>query len=153
MVPRVLAPGRWPLMAALALVAVGIQLWGLYRVTGPPSPAWFSDADKAEHLVGFAAPVLLVLLSVELATRHRHSRSARRAVVVGVVLVFAAHGVLSEVVQQLAYRTRTGDPRDTAADWVGVLLGWAGFAILARRSGRPAARSRPAEPGGRRARA
>lgn len=153
MVSRVLEPARWPFVAALALVAVGIQLWGLYRVTGPPSPAWFPGADKAEHLLSFAVPVLLVLLSVELATRHRHSRSARGAVVLGVVSVFATHGVLSELVQQLAYRTRTGDPRDTAADWVGVLLGWAAFAILVRRPAHAPAPLRPVEPGGRRARA
>ena len=147
---QILTPSRWPVVAVLASTAVALQFWGLYRVTGPPSPGWFPAADKAEHLVGFAAPVLLVLLTVELRARHRTGRPARRRTVLTIVSVFAAHGVVSEVVQHVAYRTRTGDPMDTVADWVGVSVGWAVFAGLVRRSRRAGART--AESGAHRAR-
>ena len=133
MAHRVLTPGRWPVTAVLALAAFALQLWGLYRVTGPPSPGWFPAADKAEHLIGFAAPVLLFLLTVELGARHRTGRPAGRGAVLAIVSGFAAHGVVSEVVQHVAYRTRTGDPLDTVADWAGVAVGWAVFAGLVRR--------------------
>jgi VanZ family protein len=40
-----------------------------------------------------------------------------------VVAVFAAHGVVSELVQHLFYTTRSGDPFDVLADWTGTALG------------------------------
>ena len=82
------------LAAAAALLAVFLQLWGLYRVTGPPQPAWFPHADKLDHAVGFALPVLLILLTVTLRGVGWQWPSPRRsALIVG---VFAAHGVVSE---------------------------------------------------------
>ena len=54
----------WHLVAAAALLAVFLQLWGLYRVTGPPQPTWFPYGDKLDHVVGFLLPVLLILLTV-----------------------------------------------------------------------------------------
>ena len=100
----------WYLAAAAALLAVVLQLWGLYRVTGPPQPAWFPYADKLDHAVGFALPVLLILLTVTLRGAGWQWPSPRTsALIVG---VFAAHGVVSEVIQHLWYRHRTGDPFD-----------------------------------------
>jgi VanZ family protein len=40
-----------------------------------------------------------------------------------VVAIFAAHGVVSELVQHQWYRYRTGDPLDVLADWVGIAVG------------------------------
>ena len=37
--------------------------------------------------------------------------------------VFAAHAVVSELIQHLWYRYRTGDPLDVIADWIGVAAG------------------------------
>ena len=129
-------PSRlWPLVAVLAGLALATHLWGLYRVPGPPSPSWFPNADKVEHLVGFAAPLLLVLLALALRARSR-DRVLSSRVVVAVVVAFALHGVVSEVVQHLFYASRTGDPTDTVADWVGVLVGLLVFRLLDRAAGR-----------------
>ena len=55
MASRARKPGAsWPVVAGLAALAVVAQLYGVYRVTGPPTPPWFPNADKAEHAVGFA---------------------------------------------------------------------------------------------------
>ena len=58
----------WHLVAGGAVIAVLLQLWGLYRVTGPPQPPWFPYADKLAHTIGFALPVMLILLAAAL--RH-----------------------------------------------------------------------------------
>jgi hypothetical protein len=47
--------------------------------------------------------------------------------------VFAAHAVVSELVQHLFYARRTGDPLDVLADWAGVALGWGAARMLAGR--------------------
>ena len=125
--------GAWPVVAVLAGLAVVAQLYGLYRVTGPPSPPWFPHADKLEHALGFALPVALCLLAVGLRAYSRGAGLSRRALVV-VIGVFAAHAVVSELVQHLLYRTRTGDPLDVLADAVGVTAGaLAGSRVLRRR--------------------
>jgi VanZ family protein len=130
-------PGRgWRSMAVLAGLGLVVHLWGLYRVTGPPSPPWFPNADKVEHLVGFGLPLLLVLLTLRLRARSR-GRALPVRVVVVVVAAFALHGVVSELVQHFFYTGRTGDPFDTAADWAGVLLGLLAFRLVVRRSRRP----------------
>ena len=59
----------WHFAAVAAVLAVLLQLWGLYRVAGPPQPPWFPFADKVEHAVGFALPVLLILLTITLRDR------------------------------------------------------------------------------------
>ena len=109
----------WHVAAAGAVIAVLLQLWGLYRVAGPPQPPWFPYADKLEHAAGFALPVILILLAAAL--RHPPSwqwpSSATTAVVVA---LFAAHAVVSEAIQHVWYRHRTGDPLDVLADWVGI---------------------------------
>ena len=112
----------WHLAAAGALIAVLLQLWGLYRVVGPPQPPWFPLADKLEHAVGFALPVILILLAAALRRPpgwHWPS-AATIAVVVG---LFAVHAVVSEAVQHVWYRYRTGDPLDVLADWIGIAAG------------------------------
>jgi hypothetical protein len=90
---------RGRLLIAACIVAVGVHLFGLYRVTGPPSVSWFPDSDKVEHAVGFGLPVFLF------------------------------------------YVSRSGDPRDALADWVGIALGWLGYRLVARRMARRPVRS------------
>jgi VanZ family protein len=112
----------WHLAALGAVFAVLVQLWGLYRVAGPPQPPWFPFADKVEHAVGFAVPVLLILLAIALrGPRSWQWPNMRTGVFV--VAIFAAHGVVSELVQHQWYRYRTGDPLDVLADWVGIAVG------------------------------
>ena len=112
----------WHLAALGAVFAVLLQLWGLYRVAGPPQPPWFPFADKVEHAVGFAVPVLLILLAIALrGPRSWQWPNMRTGVFV--VAIFAAHGVVSELVQHQWYRYRTGDPLDVLADWVGIAVG------------------------------
>jgi VanZ family protein len=123
MATRARRPGAgWPVVAGLAALAVVAQLYGVYRVTGPPSPPWFPDADKVEHTIGFALPVALVVLAAGLRARSRGRRPTRRPLTV-VVVVFAVHGVVSELVQHFFYTTRSGDPFDVLADWIGTALG------------------------------
>jgi VanZ family protein len=124
---------RWglpQLLVVLAVVAVATHLYGLYRPAGPPSPGWFPQVDKAEHLLGFAAPVCLVLL----ARAHLVGRASTRTQIV-VVGLFAGHAVLSELVQHQFLTGRTGDPVDVLADWAGVALGWLVARLLSRRRG------------------
>ena len=37
--------------------------------------------------------------------------------------VFAAHAVVSELIQHVWYQHRTGDPLDVVADWIGIAAG------------------------------
>lgn len=136
-------------LVVLAALAVAVHLFGLYRPAGPPSPSWFPHADKLEHLVGFGAPVFLILI-----TRWRTGPAGRRAltrrfswVVVG---VFALHAVVSELIQHFFYTARTGDPLDVLADWTGVAVG-AVLAMLVVRHDRVEAVGsvRPDRPGPR----
>jgi VanZ family protein len=105
----------------LAAVAICIQLVGLYAPTTPPQPAWFPNADKVEHAVIFALPVLLIMLA-----RQRFSWL--------VLAIFALHGVVSELTQHFFYRHRSGDPADVLADVTGVALGAAAYAIIRARA-------------------
>ena len=123
----------WRLLATLAGLAVIAQLWGLYRVPGPPSGPWFPHADKLQHVVGFALPVALLLLALGLRAAERLHRLSRPALGT-VVAVFAVHAVLSEVAQHRFYASRTGDPLDVLADLVGVALGAALALDLLRRA-------------------
>jgi hypothetical protein len=117
----------WHLASGAAVLAVALQLWGLYRLAGPPQQPWFPLADKLEHAVAFALPVMLILLAAALRRPlgWQWPSPVTQAVVVG---VFAAHAVVSELIQHVWYRHRTGDPLDVVADWVGV----AGGVILLR---------------------
>ena len=125
---------RSPVTTAVAVVTglvLAVHLWGLYRVTGPPQPPWFPNVDKLEHLIGFATPTALVLATLALRARD-HGRAIRHRTVAVVVAAFVAHAGVSEVVQGMFYRTRTGDPWDAMADSVGVALGLAVFCWVVR---------------------
>jgi VanZ family protein len=125
----------WHLTAAAAVVAVLFQLWGLYRVSGPPQPSWFPFADKVQHTIGFALPVLLILLTVAWRGRFGWQWPMPRTSVL-LVAIFAAHGIVSEVIQHLWYRYRTGDLLDVLADWVGIALGLLLFRLIFVRGSR-----------------
>ena len=112
----------WRVAASGAVLAVLLQVWGLYRVSGPPQPPWFPLADKVEHAVGFALPVLLILLALALHGPLGSPFPGPRTSGL-VVAVFAAHGIVSEVIQHLWYRYRTGDVLDVLADWMGIAVG------------------------------
>ncbi|HEU4908505.1 MAG TPA: VanZ family protein [Propionibacteriaceae bacterium] len=125
----------WHLAALGAVVAVLLQLWGLYRVAGPPQPSWFRFSDKVEHAVGFALPVLLILVAGALHGRFGWQWPSTRTSVL-VIAIFAAHAVVSEVIQHVWYRYRTGDPLDVLTDWVGITIGVLLFRLIFLRRSR-----------------
>jgi VanZ family protein len=122
----------WRVLGVLAVLALAGQLYGLYRVTGPPTSSWFPQADKVEHAVGFALPAGLVLAALDARARVLGGawRSPRRVALVAGVL--AAHAVVSELVQHAFYTHRTGDPVDVLADWTGTAVGVAAALVLRR---------------------
>jgi VanZ family protein len=120
---------KWVVASA---AAVAVQLWGLYRPVGPPSPLWFPHADKVEHMVGFGVPLLLVLLTIARWAPSPHCRVSTRLLVL-VVSLFALHGVVSELIQGSLYVSRSADPRDVLADWTGIILGVLAYRWLARK--------------------
>lgn len=120
------APGRRVgrlLLLALLAVAVAVQLVVLYAPSGPSDPP-FPGSDKVVHVLVFAVPVTIALLA--------------GGPLRPVVAVFAAHAVLSEVVQGVALPARSGDALDVVADLVGVVLGVLGWVIVGRVAGRRA---------------
>jgi hypothetical protein len=131
-----------PALAAASMVAVAIHLWGLYRPISPPVPPWFPGADKLEHLVGFAVPLFLLLVSCRSYLRAR-GREPSRAFVVMLTAVFAVHAVFSELMQFEFYARRTGDPADVAADWVGCAVAFVGYALIELHAKPYSARSSP----------
>lgn len=131
--PRTLSPARRGrragsrLLLVLAGLAVGAQLYGLYTPSDGGRVVWFPGADKIQHVLAFAVPVLLVVIA-----RGAAGRVTSRFLVV-TAAAFAAHAVVSELVQHTFYRSRTGDPYDVLADAVGIGLGLVGArAILTR---------------------
>jgi hypothetical protein len=123
-------PWAGRLLVAASALAVAVHLFGLYRATGPPTVSWFPSSDKIEHAVGFGLPVFLILLALRW---YGRCTPARQRVV---VVIFAAHAVVSELIQHWFSTTRSGDPRDTLADWVGIALGWLGYRLVAERMAR-----------------
>ncbi|MBT9255839.1 VanZ family protein [Phycicoccus sp. MAQZ13P-2] len=109
-------PGR--VAGALALAATIVQLVVLY-VPRAPGVDPFPHADKVVHLTVFLVPVALAVLA---GVRVRWAAG-----------VFAAHAVLSEVVQATLLPARSGDPLDAVADLTGVALGALLGVTLARR--------------------
>jgi VanZ family protein len=129
----------WRGWAAAALLATALQLYGLYRASGPAAPPWFPHLDKVGHAAGFALPLVLAVLALGLHAGPRTYR--RRQLLALLVAASAAHAVVSELVQHTFYRHRTGDPADVLADWVGVAVGaGAGHLLLRRRWDRTAVR-------------
>jgi putative transcriptional regulator len=128
----------WPPAAVVtgvaAVVAIGLQLWGVYRVTGPPNPPWFPNADKLEHLVGFGLPVALIMVTAVLCG-VRGPALRRVGIITG--LVFVGHAVVSETIQHFFYTTRTGDPFDALADAAGVLLALLAVGLVTTRDPAP----------------
>src|SRR4029453_15702689 len=107
--PQALSLHGWHFAAAGAVIAVLLQLWGLYRIVGPPQPPWFPYADKLQHAAGVALPVMLILLAAAL--RHPPGWLWPGATTTAVVVaLFAAHAVVSEAIQHVWYRHRIGDP-------------------------------------------
>jgi hypothetical protein len=127
------------LASGAAVLAVSLQLWGLYRVAGPPQQPWFPLADKLEHAVAFALPVMLILLAAALRRPlgWQWPSAATQAVVVG---AFATHAVVSELIQHVWYRHRTGDPLDVVADWIGIAGGVMVLRLILPRGSRIASR-------------
>jgi VanZ family protein len=111
---------------AAATLAVVLQLWGLYRPTGPALATWFPGSDKVLHAVGFALPVILITLAYVL-RRRALGRRPRIRVLVAVGWLFVVHAVVSELVQHAFYPNRSGDPLDVLADWSGIVVG--GFVV------------------------
>ncbi|HLL62196.1 MAG TPA: hypothetical protein VK401_04055 [Propionibacteriaceae bacterium] len=126
----------WPVVAVAAGLAVVGQLIGLY-LPRAPGAGWFPGADKLQHAVAFALPVVLVPWADTL-RRRSVGRPPRARVLVLVVWVSAAHAVLSELVQHAAYANRVGDPLDVLADWSGIAIGGllAGLLLAVRQAGR-----------------
>jgi VanZ family protein len=141
--PRASSLRSWHFVATGAVVATLLQLWGLYRVIGPSQVPWIPYPDKVAHIVGFALPVMLILLAVAL----RHPLGARRpSLRIGalVVALFAAHAVVSELIQHVWYQYRTGDPLDVIADWIGIAAGAALVRLMVLRGSHRAYRGLPA---------
>lgn len=105
------------LAAAASGAALLVQLVVLYAPSSPADPP-FAGADKVVHALVFLVPVALALLA-----------GGPPRVVVG---VFAAHAVVSEVVQHALLPGRAGDPLDVVADLVGVGLGVLGARLVVR---------------------
>ena len=118
-------PGASALLLTLAVAAQGAQLYGLYRPSGPPTTALFPHVDKLAHAAGFALPLLLILLARRAAGAPGEGVGAR--FVGGVAAIFAAHAVVSELIQHRYYQYRSGDPLDVLADWLGIGLGWLAY--------------------------
>jgi len=110
-------------LLVLLVVAVVVQLVVLYAAS-TPSVSPFPNSDKAIHALVFLAPVAVALLA-----------GGRPRVVVA---VFAAHAVISEVVQHTLLPGRSGDPLDVLADLTGVALGYLVWRLVVRSSGRDA---------------
>ena len=138
------AAAAWPVLAVAAGLAVVGQLIGLY-VPRAPGAAWFPGADKVQHAVAFALPVVLIPWADTL-RRRSAGRSPRARVLVLLVWVSAAHAVVSELGQHAAYANRVGDPLDVLADWSGIAIGGvlAGLFLVVRQIGRGRA-ARPTE--------
>jgi VanZ family protein len=103
--------------SAVAVLAVVVQVlvvyWPVVTVQGPV--IW---TDKVVHALVFAVPTYAV---------GRALGSVRT-----VVLAFALHAPVSELVQHFLLPGRSGDPWDAVADLAGVALGAAALVVRAR---------------------
>jgi hypothetical protein len=127
----------WPAVAVAAGLSVAVQLWGLYVPDPPVGADWFRGADKVQHGLAFGLPVALIMLADSLRRRSR-GLPPRARVLVASIWIFAAHAVLSEVIQGAWYADRVGDPLDLLADWSGITVAGmlTGLGIGLRRPGR-----------------
>ena len=136
-VPADRGAAAWPVVAVAAGLAIVGQLIGLYLPRTPAGANWFPGADKLQHGVAFALPVILVSWADTL-RRRAGGRPPRARVLLLVVWISAVHAVISELVQHLAYANRVGDPLDLLADWSGITIGGllAGLSLSYRQLGR-----------------
>ena len=121
-----LRPDHW--LFALSVLAVAGHLLALYW-PGSPEPGFdLPGADKVVHVLLFGVPVYLL-----------GRLTGRRWLVAG---CFAAHAVVSELVQHWFVPYRSGDPLDLLADLAGI---GAATVLLTRRAraDRTATRRRP----------
>ena len=134
-VPADRGAAAWPVVAVAAGLAVVGQLVGLY-LPRSPGAGWFPGADKLQHAVAFALPVVLIPWADAL-RRRAGGRPPRARVLVLVVWISVGHAVVSELVQHTAYADRVGDPLDVLADWSGVAVGGvlAGLGLALRQGG------------------
>ena len=132
----------WPVVAIAAGLSVAVQLWGMYAPYQLAGADWFPGADKFQHGLAFGLPVALIMLADTLRRRSRGLLPRARVLVVS-IWIFAAHAVLSELIQGAFYADRMGDPLDLLADWSGITIAamLTGLVIGLRRHGR----SRPIE--------
>lgn len=111
----------------LLVVALLAHLYGLYKPAEPGASEWFSNSDKLLHFLGFAVPTTLAVLLA------RHWWPA---------VVFAAHAVVSELIQAWLLPGRDGDVLDVLADLTGVLAAL-GFCWWLQRRASATADSKP----------
>lgn len=118
------ARDRRRLVAAriVLVVAIGIQVWGLYA-PDVPGGAGLPGADKVAH-VGMFALVMAAGVGAGIPARP-----------LAVVLVL--HAVASETAQAVLISTRAGDVQDAVADVLGVAIGWLAGRPFAPRPRRP----------------
>ncbi|MGC4152581.1 MAG: VanZ family protein [Propionicimonas sp.] len=102
-----MTPGR-TLLWGLSAVAVFAHLLALYLPGSPDSQFDLPGADKVVHVLLFAVPVWLL-----------GRLTGRVWLVAG---FFAAHALVSELVQHWFVPHRSGDPLDLLADLVGIAL-------------------------------
>lgn len=117
------------LLLALIVLSCLVQLIGLYRPGSPPTTPAIPYMDKLGHLMIFALPVAVILL-------YRASRAAgaiSAAFGAVVIVIFAVHGVISELIQGWLLPQRDGDPYDVLADLAGVALGYGAAMLIVRR--------------------
>ncbi len=115
-------------LLVLAVLSCLLQLIGLYRPTGPPTVDAIPFLDKIGHVLIFALPVVLIML-------YRWSRTGARlsgAFSAVLIVVFAGHAVVSELVQARLLPERSGDLSDVLADLAGIAIGY-GTAVLIQR--------------------
>lgn len=113
--------GSWAFLG-LAMLSCLLQLVGLYRPSSPPTPDVIPFLDKVGHIVIFILPVLMIML-----WRVRVGITRRFRIVL--VVIFAGHAVLSELLQAGVLPERSGDPIDVVADLAGIAIGY-GTAML-----------------------
>lgn len=102
---RITGPPRHLVPVAVAGLLV-VQLLALYLPQDPGAPSPIPHGDKLVHAVIFGAPVLVAGL-------------AKGRWWLLVALACAVHGPVSEVIQQTALPSRSGDVWDAVADLVG----------------------------------
>ncbi len=102
------------------MLALLLQLYGLYWPSQPGPSIGLANIDKVAHALMFGAVAFTAVRAF-----------GRPGVVVGLL---ATHAVVSEAVQHFALPGRSGDIRDVAADLLGtVVFAWLAGALPRRR--------------------